>query len=109
MRSRMRLGREGRVEVEDPAPSGVEARRQGFEPVAEPAEVAVLELHGRRVRGGLREGHLEFRLKRRVVLPLSVDLPQQQEPVWRIPRDDATPLALGTVDALLVPPAAGSW
>src|ERR1700748_2960076 len=94
--------------LEDPEPPSLRTNRlpNRGRLVAVSLEVAMLEIHTSRAALQCGERNLNLHDERRVVLPVCIELPAQDEPSWRIPHQDFPPLTLGPVGAALIPTAA---
>src|SRR4029453_10140546 len=79
--------------------------------VDQPLQVPVLEGDGGLVGAGGGEADLDLAGVGGVgfVLPLAVDLPGDDQPVWWFPGQHLAPVALAAVGALFVPAAALAW
>src|SRR5437588_8587101 len=99
--SAVRHDRSEALQVERPTVAASDAFGHALPAVAVAVEVAVLELDSRSI-GRLRdEADLDLTRLREVGLdlPVRVDVPGEDETIWRLVGKDARPLAFGAIDA----------
>src|SRR5262249_45278868 len=66
-------------------------------------ELPMLQFDARYMLALGDEADFQFRLQRRIVLPLGIDIPRKQQAGWRLPGEHAAPVASAAIFAAFIP------